>query len=322
MPLTIPDAFRQTFADTFRDVVQQSSSRLRQTVRTESGLTGAGKQVEFVLPVASEETTGQRYKKVLLKDLETDMRWYYPREFQTPTGESKWDEKKLAPTVMPGGKHVKAHLAAFNLDCDSIIMNALVGDARTGKTGEVATPLPDSQTVPVDYVFSGSDTDSGLTVPKLLRALEILKTNEAWGDEARQAGEKLFCVIDAATEIRLRQLSNANVSGAGDRLFSRDFDPPMYDATGTLVSWIGINFVIYNRLITDTVVGAANTDTIAAKIVPLYTSSALEFGIWSDVSTSVDIRPDLSNAVQFLSQYMLGAGREQEKKVVRIDCLA
>ena len=314
--LTIPDTFRQTFADSFLDTVQQTSSRLRQTVRTETGLTGTGKQIEFVLPTTGEETTGQRYKKVVLKDLETDIRWYYPREFQIPTGESKGDERKLAPTVMPNGKHIVAHQRAFNLYCDQIIMGALLGDARTGKTGETATPLGAAQTVPVDYVFSGSDADDGLTVPKLLAGLEILKGNEAWGEDAMKAGEKLWCVIDADTEIRMRQLANAS---AGDRLFSRDFDPPMYN-NGTLVSWLGINFVIYNGLTTDTVIGQAGTDTISAKIVPLYVSSAVEFGIWQDIQTSVDIRPDLSNAVQFLSQFMLGAGREQEKKVVRIDC--
>ena len=319
MSLIIPDAFRQTFADSFRDVVQQTTSRLRKTVRTEMGLTGTSKQIEFVNPTTSEETTGERFKKVVLKELDVDSRWYYAREFQTPTGVSKWDEKRLAPTVMPGGTQVRAHERAFNLDCDKIIMNALLGDARTGKTGETATPLPASQIVPVDYVFSGADTDSGLTVPKILRGLEILMENEAWGDEQRNAGEQLWMVLAAKDLIRMRQLANA---ASGDRSFSKDFDPPVYDNNGIMVSWMGINFVNYNNLLTDTVVGVADTDTVSARLIPLYTSSALEFGIWGDFSTSVDVRPDLSNAVQYLSQYSLGAGREQEKKVVQINVAA
>jgi len=319
MPNTIPDSFRQTFADSFRDVVQQTTSRLRQTVRTEMGLTGTSKQIEFVNPTRSEETTGQRFKKVVLKELDTEARWYYGRTFQTATGVDVWDEIKLAPTVMPGGTQVTAHERAFNLDCDEIIMAALLGDARTGKTGETATPLPASQIVPVDWVFSGAEADSGLTVPKILEGIRILKANEAWGDEARAAGEKLWMVIDADEEIRMRQLANA---AAGDRMFSRDFDPPVYDSSGTMVSWLGIQFVTYNSLLRDTVVGAANTDTVSAKLIPLYTSSALEFGIWSDFKNSVSIRHDLSDAVQFLSQYMLGAGREQEKKVVQINAAA
>jgi len=314
MSLTIPDTFRETFAGSFRDVVQQTTSRLRKTVRTETGLTGVGKQIEFVNPVSSTETTGQRFRKVVLSELDTDVRWYYPREFDTATGVSKWDENSLAPTVMPGGTQITAHQRAFNLDCDSIIMGALLGDARVGKTGETATALPATQIVPVDYVWTGADADSNLTVAKLLEGIQILKTNEAWGDEARAAGEKLWCVIDSIEEIRLRQLAN---SSSSNNLFSRDFDPPVFDGTGTLVSWLGIQFVTYNSLTTASVTGAGGA--VTAKLIPLYVSSALEFGIWGDFSSTVDIRPDLSNAVQFLSQYKLGAGREQEKKVVQIN---
>lgn len=320
MSLNITDSFRQTFADSFREVVQQSTSRLRKTVRTETGLTGTGKQIEFVLPIDSEETTGQRYKKVSLRDLETDIRWYYPREFQAPTGESKWDEKKLAPTIMPGGTRIKAHEAAFMRDCDSIIIEALTGSARTGKTGETAVDLATynsgSQYVQIDFVPIGSATDSGLTLPKLIEGIRRLKTAEAWNEDVMNAGEKLWCVIDAMEEARLRNYANAN---AGDRLFSSDYGPPVFDEKGFLMYWAGINFVMYNSLTTATVANGQSATT--AKIVPLYVSSALEFGIWDDFSATVDRRPDLSNAVQFLSQYRIGAGREQEKKVVRIDCL-
>lgn len=317
--LTIPDAFRQQFADEFRRTVQQSDSRLKATVRTETGLTGTSKQIDFVLPTTSEETTGQRYKKVVLKDLETDIRWYYAREFQTPTGESRWDEKRLAPMVMPGGKHIAAHEAAYNLDCDSVILNALTGPARTGKTGETSTVLPSTQIIEIDYTGTGSPADCGLTPQKLIEGLRILKANEAWGKEAMLRGEKLWCVIDALEEARLRLQANAN---AGSRLFSSDYGPPVFDDNGFLLQWMGINFVTYNSLLTATVSnGTGSPAATTAKLVPLYVSSAVEFGIWEDFTTSVDIRSDLSNAVQFLSQYSLGAGREQEKKVVRIDCL-
>ena len=43
--------------------------------------------------------------------------------------------------------------------------------------------------------------------------------------------------------------------------------------------------------------------------------------IWGDMKTTVSIRPDLSNAVQFLSQYKFGAARQEDKKVVKIACL-
>lgn len=320
MSYTIPEAFRKEFADNFKDVVQQKDSRLMKTVQTERGLQGIGKQIQFVQPTRSSETTGQRFRKTVISELDVDGRWYFPREFDTTTGESKFDEKKLAPTIMGNGKHITAHLRAFHLDCDDVIMNALVGNAYLGKNGTTVTALPAAQTVPVDFVHTGSDADSSITIPKIIEAIRILSGAEAWNEEAAAMGEKLWCVIDADEEAKLRQQANL---ASGDRLFSTDFGGiPVYDANGFLSRWGALNFVMYNNLTTDTVVGAADTDTVSAKIVPVYVSSAVEFGIWQDIVTTVDRRADLSNAIQFLSQYSIGGGREQEEKVVRIDVKA
>ena len=319
MPYTIPEAFRKEFADNFRDTVQQKDSRLMKTVQVERGLNGIGKQIQFVNPTRSSETTGMRFRKTVISELDVDGRWYFPREFDTTTGESKFDEKKLAPAIMGNGKHITAHLRAFNLDCDAVIMSALVGNAYTGKTGSTTTALAAANTVPVDFIYTGSHVDTGLTAPKIIEAIRILSAFEAWNEDVANAGEMLWCVIDSKEESRLRQQANL---ASGDRLFSTDFGGiPEYNDKGFLTRWGAVNFVMYNNLTLDTVVGAATTDTVAAKIVPLYVSSAVEFGIWSDIVTTVDRRADLSNAVQFLSQYSLGGGREQEKKVVRIDCI-
>lgn len=312
--MNISANFRETFAENFRLVPQQTNSRLRKTVINETALTGISKQIGFVNPVNSEETTGQRYKKVALQDLDTDVRWYYAREFQTPTGESKWDEAKLAPTIMPGGQHLMAHTNAFRRDCDSVIMTNLLGDARTGLTGETATPLPASQIVPVDFVATGSDVDSSITVPKIIEAIRILKGNEAWNEDRRADGIKLWGVMDSDLEAKLKQQANATDGG---RLFSKDFDPPTYDKDGTLIYWLGVNWVQYERLLTGTAAGASGD--VSVKKAAIWTTDAFEFGIWDDLRTSVDIRPDLSNAVQYLSQYRLGGGRTQEKYVVQIN---
>jgi hypothetical protein len=318
MSYTIPDAFRKEFADNFRDVVQQKDSRLMSTVNVERGLTGTAKQIQFVLPTRSEETTGQRFRKTQIKELDVDGRWYYPREFDTTTGESRWDEKKLAPSIMGNGKHLTAHLRAFHLDCDEVIMANILGPAYTGKNGTTVTNLPGGQIVPVDYVYTGASADSGLTAPKLIEGVRILMQNEAWNKEASAMGERLWCVLDATLASQLKQEANL---ADGDRLYSNEFGgPPEYDANGFLARWGAVNFVIYNSLLQASVQGASGS--VTAKRVPLYCTSGFEFGIWGDMSSTVDRRPDLSNAVQFLSQYSIGGGREQEKKVVQINCKA
>lgn len=316
MALTIPDHFRQTFSDSFNETVQQKQSRLRNFAQVRTGLTGTGQQINHVLPIEMEETTGQRFKKVTLKELDTNMRWFYPQEFQGVTGESKWDEKLLAPTVMPGGKHVAAHTAAYNRKVDTVFLNSLLGTSHQGKTGGTEVELPSTQIVPVDFVHTGADADSGLTVPKIIEAVRILKANEAWNTDVRAMGIKLCGVLDSTEEARLKQQANLS---SGDRLFSKDFDPPIYDSNGTLIYWLGVHWVSLEGLLTASVTGASGS--VTAKKCAIWTSDAVELGFWSDLQISVDPRPDLSNAIQFLSQCMLGGGREQEEKVVQINCL-
>lgn len=317
MSLNITDHFRQTFAENFGAAVAQKNSRLSKAAQVETGCTGTAIQIATILPVEDEETTGQRYKKVVLHDLDTTSRWIYPQEFQIPTGESKWDEKKLAPTVMPGGKHIMSHAGAYARRCDKVLVNGLLGDNRTGKTGETATSILAAHIVPVDFVHTGADTDSKLTAPKVIEAVKLLVKSEAWNDDVRASGVKLFGLLDADLEASLKQYANATTGGT---LFNSDYgQAPVYDDNGFLKYWLGVNWISYEGLLTATATGASTTVNI--KKSAIWTSDGLHFKVWQDMMTSVDKRADLSNAVQFLSQYMLGAGRDDEKKVVQINCL-
>lgn len=316
---TIPQMFRDTFADSFRDVVQQKDSRLMKTVTVERGLSGISKEMAFYGKATSQNITGQRFKKVAVQEIDTATRFYFPEEFQIPTFESKFDAQKLAPRIIGSGQIITAHQRAYHLDCDAKIMEELLGNAHVGLQGATTpTALPTAQVVPVDFVHTGSDTDSGFTAPKLIEGIRILSAAEAWNEDVANMGERLWCVLDAAQEAQLRQEANR---ASGDRLYSSDFGgPPVYDANGFLSRWGAVNFVIYNSLLQGSVTGASGS--VTAKKVPLYTSSAFEFGIWQDIESTVDRRPDLSNAIQFLSQYSIGGGRSEEEKVVQINVLA
>lgn len=307
--MNVTDHFRATFADSFGDVVQQKNSRLMQAATVETGVTGTAVQIANVLPTEDEETTGQRYKKVVLKDLDTNSRWIFPQEFQIPTGESKWDEKRLAPTVMPGGKHVTAHGNAYARRCDKVLVSGLLGTNQTGKTGGTNADI--TQVVAGDFVASGGVVASKLTAPKVIEAVRLLVKSEAWNSDVRASGVKLFGLLDADLEASLKQYANAV---GGDRMFSSDYMlPPVYDENGFLKFWLGVNWISYE--------GLPLVPATSYKKSAIWTNDGLHFKVWADMKTSVDLRPDLSNAVQYLSQYMLGSGRDDEKKVVQINCL-
>ena len=319
MSYTIPTAFRDMFSDSFKDVVQQKDSRLMKTVAVERGLQGISKEINFIGTLETEEITGQRFKKVAVSEIDVNGRFYFPREFQAKHFESAFDEAKLAPRIIGSGQIITAMERSFLKKCDSVIMENLLGNAHVGAHGATTpTALPSGQIVPVDFVHTGSDTDSKFTAPKLIEGIRILSAAEAWNEDVAAMGERLWCVLDADQEAQLRQEANR---ASGDRLYSSDFGgPPVYDAQGFLSRWGAVNFVIYNSLLQASVTGASGS--VTAKKVPLYTSSACEFGIWSVWQATVDRRPDLSNAIQFLAQCSIGAGREQEEKVVQINVLA
>lgn len=317
MSYDIPQTFRDTFADNFRDVLQQKSSRLMKTVQVERGLTGISKQIQFVNVLEDENITGQRFKKNTVKEITVDGRWYFPNEYLAQHWGSVFDEKKMAPAILGSGQIITAFRRTFLRRCDAVIMEALLGNAYVGTQGQTTpTALPSDQIVPVDFVYTGSDTDSGMTAPKLIEGLRILQANEAWNEDVAAEGEMVWCVLDAKENARLKQQANL---ASGDRLFSTDFGgPPVYDDKGFLQRWGAVNFITYEGLLTDTVVGAAGTDTVAAKKIPLYVSSAAEFGIWQEITT-VDRIADMTNSTLFQSIYSLGGGREQEGKVVCIN---
>lgn len=314
----IPTAFRDQFSDSFRDVVQQKDSRLMKTVQVQRGLMGISKEINFIGTLEDEEITGQRFKKVTVSEIELNGRWYFPREFQAKHFESSFDEKKLAPRILGSGQIITAMQRAYLRRADKIIIDALLGDAYVGANGNTTpTALPAGQIVPVDYQGLAADADGGFNASKLIEGIRILSANEAWNEDVAAMGESLWCVIDATEEANLRLQAN---KADGDRLFSNEFGgPPVYDAKGFLSRWGAVNFVVYNNIPTATVTGASGN--VTAKKCPLYVSSAAEFGVWQDNMATVDRRPDLSNAIQFLAQCSIGAGREQEEKVVQINCL-
>jgi hypothetical protein len=308
MSLTVPDHFTIQFGKNFEATTQQKVSRLKKFAIVTAGCTGEAKTHNLVLPGQDEETTGQRYAAYDLKDLDTEKRWNRPRKFRQVTSDDEFDEVLLAPTIMPGGTHVMTHAATYGRRCDKILIEGLLGTNYKGVDGTTAANI--TQEIPVDYVASGSAVDSGLTADKIIEAVRMLKASEAFNEEAQAMGVKLCGLMNSTLEAQLLQAAN---KAAGDRLYSRDFMPPVYDANNNLKFWLGVNWVSIEGLRT-------NTDgTIAESAI--WTSDGLHFDIWRDIQTHVDIRTDRDHAVQYVSKYAFAACRHQETQVVKLNCL-
>ena len=306
--LSVPDHFTTQFSTNWKSIAQQKMSRLRERCLVETGCTGERKTHNYTGIVNSENVTGQRYKHTALKDLPTAKRWVTPEQFQVTTGESKWDAIGLLPTVSPTGSHTLAHAGAFARDCDDLIISALGGDAYTGAKGVTPTVLPAGQKIAKDYVYSGTAADSSLEVEKIIAALRILTENEAWNDDVASSGMKLHGVMTPLCEEFLRIDAN---STTGSRLFSSDFLPPVLDEHGRIRSFLGIDWTVSTR-------PGLRDKTNHIDYAYIWVTDGLQFDLWQEMQTTIDRLPQVSNAVQFLSQYSIGATRMEEEKVVQI----
>lgn len=310
MSATIPNHFTIQFGQNFKAAVQQVQSRFRGAAIVETGCTGEAKTHNLVNPVEDEETTGERFGKTVLQELDTEKRWVRPRMFDLATGEPKWDPELLAPTVMPGGTHVTQHAAAYNRRVDSVFIEGLLGTNYKGRNGTDAATIPAGNIVAVDYNPTGVATDSALTIDKITRAKGILTANEAFGDDARSMGIQLWGAMSPQMEEYILYAVN---NGTGNRLASSDFYKPIVDENGNIKMWLGINWIRSTNL--PYVAGSPNIREAA-----VWTSDAVHLDFWGEIATSIDRRPDLKNATQFFSQYAMGAVRSEDKKVVKINC--
>lgn len=310
----IPDHFTIQFGRNFSTAVQQTQSRFRKAAIVETGCTGEAKTHNLVMPIEDNETTGERLAHTVLQELDTQKRWIRPQTFDLATGEPFWDEILLAPTILPGGKHLEAHLGAYNRRVDKVFVDGLFGTNYTGKNGTTGSEVPAENVIAETFVAPGTTAGStGLTVDKIIRAKRLLTKNESYGDDARARGITLWGAMTPEMEETLLYLANASNGSAANRLFSRDFMPPTLDKDGNISFFCGVNWIRTTQL-------PAKTGDATVQYAGIWTSDAIHLDFWKEIHTSVDRRPDLKNAAQFFSQYGLGACRSEDKKVIKIGC--
>lgn len=309
----IPDHFTTQFARNFELGLQQITSRLQKAAIVENDCTGEAKTHNKVLAVSDNESTGERYGDTIWQELETEKRWIRPRKFDLATPDAPFDEKLLAPTILPGGTHIQLHQAAYGRRTDRVFIEGMFGANWKGKDGTTQTDIPSTNLVADTFGYD-SNSSCGLTVDKILHAKAILTDNESYGDDARARGISLWGVMTPNMEESLLRLANAGSTGAGNRLFSKDFMPPVLDGNGNISYFLGVNWMRSTLL-----PYASGSATI--RYGAIWTSDAIYLDFWKVAQTTVSVRADKKNATQFFTEYAMNACRSDDLKVVRIACL-
>lgn len=186
---------------------------------------------------------------------------------------------------------------AMGREVDKTIIAAAEGTAYTGKTGATSVTFPAGSEIAVDYVETGSDTDSNLTIGKLRRARFLFDEDEAVMD-----GEPLYAVV-AASQIQAL-LRTTEVTSA-------DYATVKALVAGEVDSFMGFKF-IRTQLLT--------TSTGNIRNCLFYPRSGLQLALGEDVVIDVGPRRDKNNSIQVFVKLSHGASRMWEEKVLRCKC--
>lgn len=288
----ITEAFAQQFGDNFRHVAQQMPSRLEACVLKESGIKGMSKSINRLGRRTAQRRLG-RHADTPLNDQPHSTR--FVDLFDWEDGDLIDDQDRVRMLIDPTSDYVKAMISGLNRAKDQVIINAMVGAARTAPT----TPGSAISTVAFPAGQRILVGGTGLTKAKIFQAKRFFRRAEA--DE--ESGEELFFVYTAA--------AMADVL-ADTQLTSADFNAVQMIQNGALRGkWMGFNWIPSELL---PISGSTRTNIAFAK-------SGVALGVGQDVMTKVGEDPTKGFNIRVYAKMSIGAVRIEEEKVVAVEAL-
>lgn len=282
MSQQITEAFVQQFADNFRHLAQQTTSRFETRVTIEPNIVGMSKSVNRLGQRTAQRRT-QRHADTPINDQPHSTR--YVDLFDWDDGDMVDDQDKIRMLVDPTSDYVKAMVAALNRSKDDVIISAMGGNSRA-TTGNII--LPTTQKI----VAGGT----GLTKAKIIQARKLFRRNEA----DNHNGEELFITYtaDAAAAIL-----------ADTTLTSQDYLAGRFLQDGDVEGkWMGFTWIPSERTPYD-----GTTRRLYA-----WTKSGVVLGKGADITTEVGKDPGKGFNVRIYAKQSIGAVRVEEEKVVEI----
>ena len=300
MSVNLPNWYVTQFADNIKLLLQQTDSRLGGRVTTGNYVGNQASPVDQLAAIAAQEVTN-RFAPMSRVDATVSRRWVFPRDFDLPQLIDNFDMLRLL--LDPKSDYVRNAMAAMNRAKDDVILQAFFADAKTGVsaagTEQFGTTLTTSGGQNVS-VSQGAASPTNLTVAKLREVVRQAVANEIDLDATKLVG-----VLNAKNHDSL--LSEAQV-------VSTDFNEKPVLVEGRVRQFLGIDFVISNRLTTATD-DAAGTSTQT----PIFEKNGMHLGMWNDVTTDIAQRKDITGLPWQAYVYgTFGATRIEAKRVFRV----
>lgn len=184
--------------------------------------------------------------------------------------------------------------SAVGVQIDTVIYDALGGTAYRGEKGDTAVTFPATQEIDADFGSTG--TNSGLTVGKLRRAMKLL-------DAAKVPSTDRTFVGTATEKEQLLGTTKAT---------SVDYNSVRALCSGDIDTFLGFKFVWLGD-------GIVNVASNVASCFAFHKTGVC-FGMLEELFLRIDERKDKSYSKQVYYEISCGAGRLEEKKVVKVKC--
>lgn len=282
MSQQITEAFVQQFADNFRHLAQQMTSRFETRVTIEPNIVGMSKSVNRLGQRTASRRT-QRHADTPINDQPHSTR--FVDLFDWDDGDMIDDQDKIRMLVDPTSDYVKAMVAALNRAKDDVIIAAMGGNSRA-TTGNII--LPTTQKI----VVGGT----GLTKAKIIQARKLFRRNEA----DNHNGEELFMTYTASAAADIL---------ADPTLTSADYMAGKFLQEGDVEGkWMGFTWIPSERTPYDG----------ATRRLYAWAKSGVTLGKGKDITTKVGEDPGKGFNVRIYGKQSIGAVRTEEEKVVEI----
>lgn len=318
MSFQVNAAFVQQYSTNIMMLLQQQGSRLRGTVQNYSFLGKAAsiaEQFGQVSPVRNQA----RHSDTPLISTPQDKRWMYPNDYDWADLIDQQD--KLRMLIDPSGPYTQAGVWSMGRAIDDEIISGFFNSNNTGENGTTTTGTlyaynSNSQSV---SDATGSATATGLNIAKLRAAKKLLLQAEVDIDN-----DPLYIAITAKQHDDLLNEAQA---------ISLDYNNTPVLVNGKISSFMGFNFVhseripgggSYNSAINPAIASGSSNGTYTTNsrwLVPCWAKSGVALGLWNDIQTSVDRRPDKRNSWQVYVTGTFGGARLDEKRCVVINCV-
>lgn len=296
MSFQITENMVQQYGNNFRVLYQQKLSRLRPWCQIESGIVGQSKSVERMGKAEAYDITS-RHTDTKFVEVPHSRRWIDLQDKGWAELIDKLDKVRLLADPSQG--YAQLAMAAMNRQTDAIILAAARGNARTNAGLSV---MPSSQKIAVG--------GTSLTLAKLLTTKEILDANEV-DDDASMAMDGQSSSEQAARVIVVNSKMLTNLYGTTE-IKSIDYNSVKALSMGQIDTFLGFKFVRSELVSKD---ATATTGYAVA-----WSRSCMALGIGSEMSASVDKRPDKNNAWQVFADMSIGSARLEDEGVVEIAC--